>query len=87
MKGLFYSDSALARIEQEFGVEQGVWPLTDESANAALAAIQAQGSNALISGKMLAAWEDFLLELAAESLPEEEQGYLAALAERVRDGR
>ncbi len=87
VKGLFYSDSALARIEQEFGVEQGVWPLTDKSANAALAAIQAQGSNALISGKMLAAWEDLLLELAAESLPEEEQGYLAALAERVRDGR
>ncbi len=87
VKGLFYSDSSLARIEQEFGVEQGVWPLTDESANAALAAIQAQGSSALISGKTLAAWEDLLLQLAAETLPEEEQGYLAALAERVRDGR
>ncbi len=87
VKGLFYSDSSLARIEQEFGVEQGVWPLTDESANAALAAIQAQGSGAVISGKTLAAWEDLLLQLAAEALPEEEQGYLAALAERVRDGR
>ncbi len=87
VKGLFYSDSSLARIEQEFGVEQGVWPLTDESANAALAAIQQQGSSAVINGKTLAAWEDLLLQLAAEALPEEEQGYLAALAERVRDGR
>ncbi len=87
VKGLFYSDGSLARIEQEFGVEQGVWPLTDESANAALAAIQQQGSSAVINGKTLAAWEDFLLQLAAEALPEEEQGYLAALAERVRDGR
>ncbi len=87
IKGLFYSEKALASIECAFGVEQGVWPLTDESADAALAAIQEKGSGALISGKTLAAWEGFLFELAAETLPEEEQEYLAALAERVRDGR
>ena len=87
IKGLFYSEQALASIEQAFGVDQGVWPLNDESANAALAAIQKQGSDAVISSKTLAAWEDFLLDLAAEALPEEERGYLAVLAKRVRDGR
>ncbi len=87
IKGLFYSEEALAGIEHAFGVERGVWPLTDESADEALAAIQEQGDGALISGKTLAAWEDYLLGLAAETLPEEEQGYLAALAERVHDGR
>lgn len=84
IKGLFYSEESLAVIEEAFGVKDGVWPLTDASANEALAAIQKDGCQALISGRTLAEWETLLLSTAEAALDENDRGYLSALSGRVQ---
>ena len=56
IKGIFYSEYSLSVVEEAFGAVGDVWPLDDASADAALAAIQEHGADALISGKTLAEW-------------------------------
>lgn len=87
VKGLFYSEESLSRVEAAFGVENGVWPLTDASADEALAAIQAKGPEARIGGKTLAQWQELLLETAEAALDARDTAYLHDLAEYARAGR
>lgn len=56
VKGIFYSQRSLQAIEEAFGVAEGVWPLTDDSANQALKSIQEDGAEAVICGKTLVEW-------------------------------
>lgn len=87
VKGLFYSEESLSAIEAAFGVENGVWPLTDASADEALAAIQAKGFEARIGGKTLAQWQNLLLETAEAALDAHDAAYLKRLAEYARAKR
>lgn len=80
IKGIFYSERSLDAVEKAFGAKGDVWPLDDESANIALAAIQEQGAKALISGKTLAQWQEFLLATASEALDEADAAHLQDLA-------
>ena len=79
IKGLFYSEHSLSAIEEAFGVEGGVWPLDDESANCALEAIQGHGSAALVAGKPLFEWQDLVFELAGAALDESDAAHLQHL--------
>lgn len=83
IKGLFYSDESMTRIEQELGVvksAQGdVWPLDEQAIEDAIDAIRKQGYDATFYGnkaKSLRSWEELLFSLAHEALPEDERAYL-----------
>ena len=85
IKGLFYSEDSLCAVEEAFGVKDGIWPLDDQSTNRALAEVRAQGDAALIYGRPLVDWEDFVLSLSRAALDEEERAYLEPLAERTEE--
>ena len=85
VKGLFYSDTSLAAIEEALGVspeasaERSAWPLSKEDVDEGVAQIQAHGLDGLVYGETLRAWEERLFSLARRALGDEEQSYLAPL--------
>lgn len=85
VKGLFYSDTSLAAIEEALGVspeaaaERSAWPLSKEDVDEGVAQIQAHGLDGLVYGETLRAWEERLFSLARTALGDEEQSYLAPL--------
>ncbi|MBR3160469.1 MAG: hypothetical protein IKF14_15395 [Atopobiaceae bacterium] len=85
IKGLFYSESSLAAIEEALGVHDGVWPLSSAAVSGAISSIQADGIEADVYGKPLVAWENLLFSLAREALDGDERPYLDALARFAAD--
>ena len=85
IKGLFYSERILAVIEKMIGVNEGVWPIDEQSVEDAIAAIRADGLAADVYGHELGEWEDLLFSLAAAALPRDERHYLAPLREFARE--
>jgi len=82
IKGLFYSNRVLAVVEKMIGVsEDGTWPITEQSVEDAIVAIQRDGLAADVYGLSLGEWTDLLFSLAAAALPREERHYLAPLRE------
>lgn len=87
IKGLFYSEKSLARIEQELGVvknESGKdeWPLSEQDIEDAIETIRKQGYDATFyqkNPKTLRAWEELLFSLAREALSEDERSFLEGL--------
>lgn len=87
IKGLFYSEESLARIEHELGVVKNVrgedeWPLNEQDIEDAIEAIRTQGYDATFyrkGSKNLLAWEELLFSLAREALSEDERGFLDGL--------
>lgn len=87
VKGIFYSQRSLQAIEEAFGVVEGVWPLTDGSANQALKSIQEDGAEAVIHGKTLAEWQELIFEIADGALDKEDAGHLHDLVAFARSRR
>lgn len=87
VKGIFYSQRSLQAIEEAFGVAEGVWPLTDGSANQALKSIQEDGAEAVICGKTLAEWQELIFEIADGALDKEDAGHLHDLVAFARSRR
>ena len=87
VKGIFYSQRSLQAIEEAFGVAEGVWPLTDDSANQALKSIQKDGAEAVICGKTLAEWQELIFEIADGALDKEDAGHLHDLVAFARSRR
>jgi glutamate--cysteine ligase len=87
IKGLFYSEESLRRIEHELGVikhadGEDAWPLDERDVEAAIKAIREHGYEAVLyehKPKSLRAWEELLFSLAREALSEDERGYLDGL--------
>ncbi|MDO4499623.1 MAG: glutamate-cysteine ligase family protein [Coriobacteriaceae bacterium] len=84
IKGLFYSDECLDALEQKLGVENGIWPLGDESATQAIEAIAAEGAQASVYGMPCGDWVDFVFGLAEGHLPEDELHFLKDLEDFTR---
>lgn len=87
VKGIFYSQRSLQAIEEAFGVVEGVWPLTDDSANQALMSIQKDGAEAVIHGKTLVEWQELIFGIADGALDEEDAGHLHDLVAFARSRR
>ena len=87
VKGIFYSQRSLQAIEEAFGVAEGVWPLTDDSANQALKSIQEDGAEAVICGKTLVEWQELIFEIADGALDEEDAAHLHDLVAFARSRR
>lgn len=68
IKGIFYSSESLSRIEDAFGVVNGVWPLTSKYTEHAANAIREDGLQAELCGMRLEAWQNLLFETAATAL-------------------
>lgn len=88
VKGLFYSDSSLAAVEDTLGVERGCagggaspdrWPLAQDAVDEAIANVEVRGFEASVYGQLLTSWESLLFELAREALPAEERAFLDPL--------
>lgn len=87
VKGIFYSQRSLQAIEEAFGVVEGVWPLTDDSANQALKSIQEDGAEAVVCGKTLAEWQELIFEIADGALDKEDASHLHDLVAFARGRR
>lgn len=87
VKGIFYSQRSLRAIEEAFGVVEGVWPLTDDSANQALKSIQEDGAEAVVCGKTLAEWQELIFEIADGALDKEDAAHLHDLVAFARGRR
>lgn len=87
VKGIFYSQRSLQAIEEAFGVAEGVWPLTDDSANQALKSIQEDGAEAVVCGKTLAEWQELIFEIADGALDEGDAAHLRDLVAFARSRR
>ena len=87
VKGIFYSQRSLQAIEEPFGVVEGVWPLTDDSANQALKSIQEDGAEAVVCGKTLAEWQELIFEIADGALDKEDAAHLRDLVAFARSRR
>ena len=87
VKGIFYSQRSLQAIEEAFGVVEGVWPLTDDSANQALKSIQEDGAEAVVCGKTLAEWQELIFEIADGALDKEDVAHLHDLVAFARGRR
>lgn len=87
VKGIFYSQRSLQAIEEAFGVVEGVWPLTDDSANQALKSIQEDGAEAVVCGKTLAEWQELIFEIADGVLDKEDAAHLHDLVAFARGRR
>lgn len=87
VKGIFYSQRSLQVIEEAFGVVEGVWPLTDDSANQALKSIQEDGAEAVVCGKTLAEWQELIFEIADGALDKEDAAHLHDLVAFARGRR
>lgn len=87
VKGIFYSQRSLQAIEEALGVVEGVWPLTDDSANQALMSIQKDGAEAVIHGKTLVEWQELIFGIADGALDEEDAGHLHDLVAFARSRR
>lgn len=87
VKGIFYSQRSLQAIEEAFGVVEGVWPLTDDSANQALKSIQEDGAEAVVCGKTLAEWQELIFEIADGALDKEDAAHLHGLVAFARGRR
>lgn len=87
VKGIFYSQRSLQAIEEAFGVVEGVWPLTDDSANQALKSIQEDGAEAVVCGKTLAEWQELIFEIADGALDKEDAAHLHDLVAFARGRR
>lgn len=87
IKGLFYSETNLARLERELGVQEDApgkerWALTEQDVEDAITAIRHEGYDACFYGttaKTLRAWEELLFDLARAELPADEKHYLDGL--------
>lgn len=84
IKGLYYSESSLATLEEALGVVDGVWSLHDGSTDEAIRAIRQDGQQALVYGRTLAEWENLLLETADKALASVDCAFLAPLADHVK---
>lgn len=87
VEGIFYSQRSLQAIEEAFGVVEGVWPLTDDSANQALKSIQEDGAEAVVCGKTLAEWQELIFEIADGALDKEDAAHLHGLVAFARGRR
>ena len=87
VKGIFYSQRSLQAIEEAFGVVEGVWPLTDDSANQALKSIQEDGAEAVVCGRTLAEWQELIFEIADGALDKEDASHLHDLVAFARGRR
>lgn len=87
VKGIFYSQRSLQAIEEAFGVVEGVWPLTDDSADQALKSIQEDGAEAVVCGKTLAEWQELIFEIADGALDKEDAAHLRDLVAFARGRR
>ena len=87
VKGIFYSQRSLQAIEEAFGVVEGVWPLTDDSANQVLKSIQEDGAEAVVCGKTLAEWQELIFEIADAALDKEDASHLHDLVAFARGRR
>lgn len=87
VKGIFYSQRSLQAIEEAFGVVEGVWPLTDDSADQALKSIQEDGAEAVVCGKTLAEWQELIFEIADGALDKEDAAHLHDLVAFARGRR
>ena len=87
VKGIFYSQRSLQAIEEAFGVVEGVWPLTDDSASQALKSIQEDGAEAVVCGKTLAEWQELIFEIADGALDKEDAAHLHDLVAFARGRR
>ena len=85
IKGLFYSVRILAAVEKAVGVDDGTWPINEQSIEDAILAIRKDGLKADVYGLELGEWEDLLFSLAAAALPRDERHYLAPLREFAHD--
>lgn len=85
IKGLFYSERSLEAIEQALGVQGELWPLTESDVERAIAAIRAQGFEALVYGRTLREWETLLLDSARASLSAEDAARLDTLERFAAD--
>ena len=85
IKGLYYSESSLAAIEEALGVRCGPWPLATADVDAAIAAIARDGFAAEVYGWTLEDWEEMLFTLALNALPTDERHYLDPLVAFARD--
>lgn len=85
VRGIFYSETSLAAIEEAIGVHDGHWPLSADDVNAALRNIQTSGFAGEVYGRPLLAWENSLFALAREALDADERHYLDPLAAFARE--
>ena len=76
IKGIFYSEESLARVEDAFGVAGGRWQLDDTYTDTAAESIRALGWKAKVGNLSLAEWRKFLFDQAKRTLVQEEQRYL-----------
>lgn len=81
IKGIFYSSESLDRIEEAFGVVEGLWQLSSDYTERAAEAIRENGLQATICEMRLEDWLELLFKVAQEALQRmdcaEECTYLA----------
>lgn len=76
IKGIFYSEESLARVEDAFGVAGGRWQLDDTYTDTAAESIRALGWKAQVGDLTLTEWRETLFDQAKRTLVQEEQRYL-----------
>lgn len=81
IKGIFYSSESLDRVEEAFGVVEGLWQLSSDYTERAAEAIRENGLQATICEMKLEDWLELLFKVAQEALQHmgcvEECAYLA----------
>ena len=74
IKGLFYGPYGLDLLEGRLGVhDDGTYPYTEQSVEDAIAAIVADGADAVVYGHSVQSWMDFLFHAAPEGLGTERE--------------
>lgn len=72
VKGVFYSDDALAEIEDALDVRGDAWPITGDDVEKAIDEVQAHGMSSRPYGLPLVEWELLLMDAARDALRPEE---------------
>ncbi len=79
IKGLFYSETSRAAIENMLGVSGDIWPIDENSVEEARMSIERFGFDATPYGIALKDWEEELFRLARKALAAGERSYLDPL--------
>ena len=79
IKGLFYSEEAMQKIENALGVKNDKWPFDNNTTDATMNAIRKCELNATFAGKTVAEWVHFLFEVAKENLSSVDTAHLGKL--------
>lgn len=83
IKGLFYGPYGMDLLEGRLGVhDDGTYPYTEQSVEDAIAAIVADGADAVVYGHSVQSWMDFLFHAAPEGLGTERE-YLEPLKDFI----